>query len=179
MQPLRDDIDDLSMQFIEKYYKVQYDEVLSLIAKQAKRYKIAYGGDENDFFDKNVDDIFYRLGNAILAEMKELDKKEKEAKKESSEIALGYDIKGDERSESLVQDSKTRKSGKAGNVLQSMHYASLRNQRNMMRALYILQRSMKNTMESILNQKDYEQLQRQITSEADRSSNVGSEREEI
>lgn len=78
MQPLRDDIDELSKQFIEKYYKEQYDEVLSLIFKQAERYKIAYGGDENQFFEKKVDDIFYRLGNAILAEMKELAKKEAE-----------------------------------------------------------------------------------------------------
>lgn len=114
MQPLRADIDELSKQFIEKYYKEQYDEVLSLIFKQAERYKIAYGGDENQFFEKKVDDIFYRLGNAILAEMKELAKKEaaedvmKEGaesfeQSDTSEEALNFDMTDDKRGHSESQ----------------------------------------------------------------------------
>lgn len=177
MQPLRDDIDDLSMQFIEKHYKEQYDEVLRLIAKQAERYKIAYGGDENAFFDKKVNDIFYRLGNAILGEMKDLDKKE-----EKRLLSSDFTKEGENKEEvSYTQNEKDAVgSGNSGKIIRSMYSDMLKNQRKLRRALYLLQRSMQNIMESILNQKDYDELQRQITSASERgSNNVCSEREEI
>lgn len=177
IQPLRDDIDDLSMQFIEKHYKEQYDEVLRLIAKQAERYKIAYGGDENDFFDKKVNDIFYRLGNAILSEMKDLDKKEKEERRLSPDFVKADDEK-DEVSLQNEKDAVGR--GSSGNIIRNMYSDLLKNQRKMRRALYMLQRSMQNILESILNQRDYDELQRQIAAASERgSNNVGSEREEI
>lgn len=52
MQTLRSEIDALSMQYIEKYQKEEYDEFIDLVSKQSRRYKTAYGGEENDYFEK-------------------------------------------------------------------------------------------------------------------------------
>lgn len=78
MQPLRSEIDALSMQYIEKYQKEAYDEFLNLVSMQARKYATAYGKSKTEYIENKTNDLMYRMGNAILFQMKEMAKKEKQ-----------------------------------------------------------------------------------------------------
>ena len=77
MAPLRQEIDALSMRYIEKHHKDDYEELTDLLQLQESRYQRAYSGKHNDFAENKERDLFYRMGNAILRELKDYDKKVK------------------------------------------------------------------------------------------------------
>lgn len=142
MKPLRSEIDALSRMYLERYHKEEYEELLKLLAKQARRYQIAYGGEENSYYGKKVDDLYSRLGNAILREMKMLDF---QAEPKASEIV---------NSPVKISVSETTHPKNA--------YLAARDIRS---AFYWLKRSLDQTVEHYRNELDYELLQEKIQNE--------------
>ncbi len=101
---LKPQIDELSRLYIEKYHKEDFKQLTELLDKQEKAYTRAYGeGSENNLKENKLQDLYTRLGNTILTELRQFDKeihstsqnKPKQAQKQahSSPSAVNDSIK--------------------------------------------------------------------------------------
>lgn len=81
MKPLRPALDRLSKEFIEQYHKEDFQELIKRLNAQQEKYTLAYGkgGKSNQFTKQHLNDLYARMGNAILQELKTLDKMIKKA----------------------------------------------------------------------------------------------------
>ena len=77
MHPLKAQIDEISICYIEKYHKEEYEEFQTMISAQAEKYREAYGG-ESDYAQGKRQDLFTRMGNTVLKEIREYDKNERQ-----------------------------------------------------------------------------------------------------
>lgn len=142
MRPLRGEIDALSRMYLDRYHKKEYEELLKLLAKQARRYQIAYGGENNSYYEKKVDDLYSRLGNAILREMKVLD---------SRTIPNSLE----------TVNSPSKISASEAKPTKNVYLAA----RDIRSAFYWLKRSLDQALEHYRNELDYEKLQELIHAE--------------
>lgn len=74
MHDVRKSLDELSSFYMQKYNLEDYKELRALIAQQAVLYREAYGKSGRDYEQTKMKDLYERLGNAILKEMREFDK---------------------------------------------------------------------------------------------------------
>lgn len=73
IKPLREQIDALSKEYIEKYHKDDFEKLQEKLELQERRYIEAYGGSSKQMENK-IDDLYKRLGNSILSQFREFDK---------------------------------------------------------------------------------------------------------
>ena len=73
IKPLREQIDALSKEYIEKYHKDDFEKLQEKLELQERRYIEAYGGSSKQMENK-IDDLYKRLGNSILSQIREFDK---------------------------------------------------------------------------------------------------------
>lgn len=73
IKDLRPKLDRISYLYMEKYQDESFKELKNLLKKQQKNIKNQYGG-ENDYYENKLDDLYTRMGNAVLKEMKAYDK---------------------------------------------------------------------------------------------------------
>ncbi len=139
MKPLRGEIDALSRMYLERYHKGEYEELLILLSKQGRRYQIAYGGEKNNYYEKKVDDLYSRLGNTILKEMRMLD----------SRVIPN----------SLETVNSPGKISASEIIRPKKNYLAARDIRS---AFYWLKRSLDQALEHYRNTMDYELLQEKI-----------------
>lgn len=77
MNPQKKQIDAISQKYIEKYHGAEYQEFLSLINAQAEKYKKAYGeGSDRNYTEGKLNDLYTRMGNAVLTEIRAFDKQQ-------------------------------------------------------------------------------------------------------
>lgn len=79
MKDIRPDLDDLTELYIEKYHMEDFEELRKLLLEQEQKYSKAYGGTTNKFTENKMNDLYKRMGNVILKEMKEYDREIKKA----------------------------------------------------------------------------------------------------
>lgn len=83
LKPLRPYIDQLSKRYIEKYHKQDYEQFIKKLNTEVDILKRAYGEGTFDrkryeHYKKNkIDDLYKRMGNAFLKEMRDYDKERK------------------------------------------------------------------------------------------------------
>ena len=75
MKCLRTEIDELSNEYLKKYHAEEFKRLKSLICKQDKMYQTAYGESQQGYGTGKMDDLYKRLGNAILKELKNYDER--------------------------------------------------------------------------------------------------------
>lgn len=73
MEPLREPIDELSRAYLEKYHKEEMKELKELLELQDVEYQKAYGGSYQGFMEGKMEDLYTRLGNAVLQEIRHFD----------------------------------------------------------------------------------------------------------
>lgn len=78
MAPLRDEVDQLSRLYLNKYHLGELKELQKRLMIQDENYKQAYGNTGKSYFDGKMHDLYTRLGNTILREIREYDKEIKE-----------------------------------------------------------------------------------------------------
>lgn len=139
MEPLKTEIDGISKRYIEKYHKEDFRRLEDVLEGQEKVYQAAYGK-SNDFKQNKVNDLYSRLGNSILSELKAYDR----------EICSPS---------SKEQGGQRRKSG-GRNITSAID-------RDERKALFHLRRSLRNDFEHWKNQVEYEQLQKEISKDKD------------
>jgi MobL relaxases len=87
LKPLKPYIDELSRKYIEKYHAKDYQAFLKKLDKEVDVLKKAYGEGKEDrhrykhYKQNKIDELYKRMGNAFLKEMKEYDRKEKALQK--------------------------------------------------------------------------------------------------
>lgn len=79
MARLRTDIDNISTHYLEKYHSDEFKELRERINTQEEVYKQAYGDSKKDYGKNKMKDLYTRLGNAILKEIKKYDNELKNA----------------------------------------------------------------------------------------------------
>jgi len=137
LKPLKPYIDTLSEKYIQKYHPKEYQQLMKTLDGEVNELKKAYGeGKVNQYRYKNykqnkIDELYKRMGNAFLQEMKTYDKKQ-------------------QRAQRLIEHVKTSKRPKGFQQHVSMH-ASLKR----------MERAFKSEYESWKNQQYYERLQRE------------------
>ncbi|MEB9441900.1 MobP2 family relaxase [Bacillus cereus] len=83
IQPLKPQIDELSSRYIQHHYKKDYDQFLQKLDKEVQVFKEAYGEGNYDkkqyenYKTNKISDLYKRMGNAFLQEMKAYDKEQK------------------------------------------------------------------------------------------------------
>ncbi len=162
MARLRPEIDALTDLYIEKYHKDDFEALQAKLKLQAGRYKAAYRQSGDSYMENKMDDLYYRMGNAILREMKDSAKALKQAGMVSTGRGDSRKANPSSRAESDRQKpGKEQKTGKAGNQAGYRQKGD-----NALRsAFYWLHKSLEDTLENWLNQRDYEELQSEITGE--------------
>ncbi|GAB1810737.1 MobP2 family relaxase [Priestia megaterium] len=138
LKPMKPFIDVLSQKYIEKYHRNEYQQLLGKLDKEVEELKKAYGEgkvDEKrykDYKQTKIDDLYKRMGNAFLKEMKDYDKQQQQIKK-------------------MVESKKQSKRPASFNQKVSMHFA-----------LKKMERAFKSEYDSWKNQQHYERLQKEI-----------------
>lgn len=124
---VRPEIDKLTTMYLEKNFKTEFKEFKDQLDKEVDLFKKTYGDSKKaeQFKETKMDDLYTRMGNTILKEVKEYDKKQKEL---------------------------PRKEGKVN----SFHF-----KRALNNTVYHMNRYMKDDLQSMKNQRAYEELQRQ------------------
>lgn len=71
-------IDRMSEIYLNKYHKEDMQKLNELLIVQNEKYNMAYGTKtESQYINNKKKDLYYRLGNVILKQIKEFDKQEK------------------------------------------------------------------------------------------------------
>ncbi len=73
-------IDSITSDYLETYQKEEWEAYKKLLQTQEKKYKTAYGDPKagNHYAENKIQDLYTRLGNSILRELKEFDKQQKQ-----------------------------------------------------------------------------------------------------
>ncbi|MGG0453813.1 MobP2 family relaxase [Priestia megaterium] len=98
LKPMKPFIDVPSQKYIEKYHRNEYQQLLKKLDKEVEELKKAYGEGKVDekryknYKQTKIDDLYKRMGNAFLKEMKDYDKQQQikrmiESKKQSKRPA--------------------------------------------------------------------------------------------
>lgn len=132
MQPVRPMIDHLTRCYLETYHAEELKELDQLLRTQQKKYERAYGtsGTLRDYRETKLAELYTRMGNTILKEMRKFDKNG------TGENGIGSTI-------------KDRESG----------YHQRRNRRYLLgSSLRSLKRSLKKDFENERNEREHERL---------------------
>ncbi|WP_377520100.1 MobP2 family relaxase [Priestia megaterium] len=138
LKPMKPFIDVLSQKYIEKYHRNEYQQLLEKLDKEVEELKKAYGEGKVDekryknYKQTKIDDLYKRMGNAFLKEMKDYDKQQQQIKR-------------------MIESKKQSKRPVSFNQKVSMHFA-----------LKKMERAFKSEYESWKNQQHYERLQKEI-----------------
>lgn len=87
IKPLKPYIDTLSEKYIKKYHQKEYQQLIKNLDKEVKELKKAYGegtrdkGRYKNYKQTKIDDLYKRMGNAFLQEMKAYDRKQQDVKR--------------------------------------------------------------------------------------------------
>lgn len=74
--PVRQSIDKFVSLWIEEYHNNDWKYLNEYLNTQQEMYQIAYGGNCNDFSANKIKDLYSRLGNIVLKNLKELSDRE-------------------------------------------------------------------------------------------------------
>lgn len=121
MSHLKGEIDALSNAYLKKYHKKDYEELKEKLMKQDALYREAYGESKSSYFDGKIEDLYTRLGNAILKEIREYDKNKIEmenlSKGENVNLVSSENdfINHEEKIEDVSSEYKEKEAGKKEN----------------------------------------------------------------
>src|SRR6478609_9628612 len=138
LKPLKPYIDTLSEKYIQKYHQKEYRHLMKTLDEEVNELKKAYGeGEVNQYRYKNykqnkIDELYKRMGNAFLSEMRDYDRKQTHIKK------------------ILASSSGAKQKSYSANHL-PVHVS-----------LKKMERAFKSEYESWKNQQHYERLQKDI-----------------
>lgn len=79
MADKRELIDRLSSQFMRRYREDELNSLKQVIARQSEAYQRAYGRTDRKYMDNKINDLYTRMGNVILKEVREYDRMNRSA----------------------------------------------------------------------------------------------------
>lgn len=157
----REQLDQLSKKFIEKYFPDEMKELKGLLEKQAATYEDAYGSgnfDREKYIGNKMQDLYKRIGNSILREMKNLDRENRKKNSDGSSTSSGR------RSSSRSKRSYPTSSGKEIS------------QAELGKSMIALKRYLEKDIDNYKNQIKYERLEDEIIEENKIQNTIADER---
>lgn len=150
----RNQIDKLSRMFLDKYFQEDMKELKGILSYQNEQYARAYGGSDNteQFTENKMKDLYKRLGNAILNEMKMFDGETKRMRNDRSPVGNG----GHTGSKNRTHHKKNHFGQKKWE--NRTHDIS----REVGQSLRILRRRLEKEVKNYKNQAVYQQIQQEI-----------------
>lgn len=146
----RKNLDELSRLYIQKFHARDYEEFKQNVKKQQEKYREAYGDGEkvvNQYAENKEKELYERLGNSILKEMKEYDKRladeERRGRLQDRRMS-NYKLSGGINNKLLAD----------GNIHQGFNV--------MGHAMHRINRAFKKDFQSMKNLAEYEKLQQRI-----------------
>lgn len=135
MDGYRDEIDQISKLFIETYFKEEYMELKEALDSLSKKYANSYGDSKRgtDYAEEKEKDLYYRLGNSILSECRNVRKAQRKARLDYLHKEPNGNLKLNGKSETAIFS----------------------------KAIYNLKKALHKDIESIKNQAAYERLQKE------------------
>lgn len=91
MAPLREELDRISTRYLNTYQGESFRKLKEAIEERGSQYREAYGDTGRDY--QKLEDLYQRLGNAILKELKHYDRQREEARKREVEIETEENIR--------------------------------------------------------------------------------------
>lgn len=82
MHPLKQEINRISESYLARYHEEEYRELKERLQIQEQKYRTAYGSTERSYARTKTEDLFARLGNAILKEIRQYDREEQDRKRD-------------------------------------------------------------------------------------------------
>lgn len=138
MVPLHPEIDQLANRYLEKYHKEEFEELKTMLQEQDQKYQQAYGNNNRNYTDGKMQDLYTRLGNAILAEIRQYDR----------EIRQG-----------VTRDTLSNKNSNAGK-----HQAMIHGGVSLMSAIKRMKKGLENEWQKRQNIREHEQMMEQSVS---------------
>lgn len=128
---VRPEIDKLTDMYINKYFKKDFKEFKTELDKEVELFKKTYGDSKKaeKYKETKMNDLYTRMGNTILKEIKQYDNRKNE----------------------IIKSGKQTKSG----------FQSFYLKRALNNSMYMMNRYMKDDLQSLKNQRAFEQLQRE------------------
>lgn len=156
MEPLRGEIDKLTDMYLEKYHEKDMMKLEDVLFAQAEKYKKAYGDTGRDFEKSKMRELYERMGNAILSEMREYDRRVVE---EEVNAKLDSSLpKTDEESEDLNSILKRSPIEKKGRInFKVKPKAVVLSELN--RSISRMKKSLKSEREKALNMRVYRETE--------------------
>lgn len=166
LKPLRPMIDRLSKLYIQKYHREEFANLKKLLTQQESKYKEAYGAKySNNYANNKLSDLYTRMGNSILKEMKEFSKEMRDKKETHNETDFN-------KSEVKQMTENPQKEHSESPQKLNQEYSYQKNHTNKSYSLFLLERAMNNLKKTLCNdfehkknQFAYEQLQQEIENE--------------
>ena len=128
IQEVRSEIDKLTNLYIEKNFKEEFKDFQKQLEKEVEIHKRMYGNSatSENYRETKMKDLYTRMGNTILKEVSEYDRKEKEFSRKNRKKPSKFIV-----------------------------------QRDLNKAVYLMNRYVKDELETTKNQKAYEELQQE------------------
>lgn len=110
---VKEDLNNLTTNYINKYYKKEFKQLNNKLDEETKTLKEAYGSGQKkryeDFKQNKINDLYKRMGNAFLQEMKEYSKSEQQINNKYSDKSKNF--RQAKKQLSFQQTSKQMKYG--------------------------------------------------------------------
>lgn len=73
MATVREDIDSIATKYLEKYHREEFSDLKRMLAEQDEKYQKAYGGGQAKYSEGKIKELYSRMGNTILKEIRAFD----------------------------------------------------------------------------------------------------------
>ncbi len=141
MYQFHDKIDEITNMYIKDYKATDFKILNTMLDEEALKYKLSYGGDNNYKENKLNKEIYSKLGNVILTQLRDYDKEMINISKTSSNV------------NKISKLSPSKNQFINYNLYSEYHFKNMLNN---------LRRSLNNSFEQAQAEFEYEQLQAEI-----------------
>lgn len=141
MQPYRDEIDQITSIYLERHCGEDFERLKGALSIQQQRYEQAYGK-TNDYAQNQIDDLYTRMGNQILAEGRQIMKENK------------HDSTHDHRK---LDTARIEKKDRANYYVSQVHSGG-----NIHQIMGSLKNACNNSIQKKMNRQKYQELENAI-----------------
>lgn len=114
MKPQRKLIDEISMMYLQKYHEEEYAEFNRILRSQSEKYRQAYGNYDRSYEEGKNKELFERLGNAVLREVKafdtQMDYKTRQVESAAREYVIEVSKESEKKTEPQLVSSDKKES---------------------------------------------------------------------
>lgn len=106
MHPLKQEIDSISEDYMNRYHGEEYRELKERLQIQGQKYHTAYGDTGRSYEETKMKDLYTRMGNAILKEIRQYDKEERGRKEGLPDPGMEGMAEPDWETEGVINDPR-------------------------------------------------------------------------